>query len=88
MSFLKIDEYYRGSDRLRLIEMVKNLSDEDYAKFCGAAAEAGMFDIVIYPHSSDMIIAIENGTGLFREEYCKKLVENIIKNPDDPFDGL
>jgi hypothetical protein len=89
MSFLKIDADFRGSNsRLKLKEMVTNLSDKDYAKFCEAAAEAGMFDIAIYPHSSDMIIALENGTGLFTNEYCKKLVENIMENPDDPFAGL
>jgi hypothetical protein len=86
---LKIDADFRGSNsRLKLKEMVTNLSDEDYKTFCDAAAEAGMFDIAIYPHSSDMIIAIENGTGLFRDEYCKKLVENIRNDPEDPFEGL
>ena len=45
MSFLKIDADFRGSDRLKLIEMVKNLSDDHYAIFCGAAAEAAQFDI-------------------------------------------
>jgi hypothetical protein len=85
-----VEASFRGTDRLKLIEMIKNLSDEHYVIFCQAADAAGQFDIDWFPTRCDMITALENSDRPFTDEYCKTLVENIESNPDepDPFAGL
>lgn len=90
MCFLRTKPGFRGTGSLKLKDMIENLSEDHYAIFCGAATDAGQFDINQFPNISDMITAIDYGKHPFNDAYCKILVKNIESNPDDPdpFAGL